>query len=449
LLDIQDDKLVDDGANLLAHTTGDGAYTVPAVVPPKPEVRLDPAFVAGELGVMFNVSIRIENLFATYDLCGWEAKISYNTTVLDAVQSFEGPFLPSFKGPNGTYYVNLINDTLGLIHTAGLFLGNHTTPSGNGDVAYLMFNATYAFEVPTEGAPPFLFPIDMFDIKLSDCQTNPIAYIPTGNTTYEAPYFSLGWALDCWTDPYRKKCFTPYTGIGPNMSADAYEPHDLVILYSLLTFNEWPQQNWVVTFEIYGPINEYLNFTIFRTAITNASGIATINFTIPWPYPDPEAIMFGKWYCIQYAQVKDPWAGEEEHYSARPFDILMWEVGWIIDILDVEVEPDPVCPSQNLNITIFYKNIMQIEKCFVFTVTIYDTLLDPIGSVIGFYCSPPGLYCDPYFGSVTVSVHIPKWAHVGPGATVFINAFTALPSEGGCAYGPEESVTFSIEVPPC
>jgi hypothetical protein len=446
-LALQDDKLVDDGANLLAHTTGDGAYTVPAVVPPNPSLKIEPAYVAGELGTQFNITIEIENLFTAFDLCGWEAKIGYNTTVLDATNSFEGPFLPGFEGPNGTYYVNLINDTLGIIHTAGLFLGNHTTPSGSGVLAYLQFNATYEFEVPTEGAPPFLFPIDLYDTKLSSCATTDINHTVTQESVYEAPYKSLGWAIDCWTDPFRKKCFTPFTGVGPNMTADAYEPHDMVILYSKLTFNEWPQQNWLISFEIYGPANPYMNFTIFRTAVTNASGVATINFTIPWPCDNPYEIIFGKWTCIQYAQVKDPWAGEGEDYSARPFDILMWDVGWIIELLDVVVDPDPVAICETLNVTVYMKNIMQIEKCAVITLTIYDTLLDPIGSVVDWYCVPPGEYCNPYFDSFVLQIHIPKWAHVGPGAQVFVNAFTALPTDGGCIYCPEVSATFTIAIP--
>jgi hypothetical protein len=447
VLDIYDDKLVDDAAALIPHTTGDGAYTVPSVVPPLPDLKLKPApLIEGVYGETFNITLEIEGLFAAYDLCGWEAKISYNTTVLDGLNSYEGSFLPGFAGVNGTYYVNVINDTVGVIHTAGLFLGNHTQPAGSGVLAILEFNATKLFEVPTEGSPPFDFPIDLYDTKLSNCATDPINHTAF-DTVYRAPYQTLGWSLDCYTDNFRKKCFTPFIGLGPNATADAFEPHDMVILYSYLSYNEWPQQNWLVSFEIYGPVNPYFNFTLFRTAVTNASGVATINFTIPWPCENAEEIIFGKWTCIQYAQVKDPWAGEGEDYSARPFDILMWDVGWIIEIVSVEVAPDPVAPCQTLNITVFYKNIMSIEKCVVFAVSIYDDLLDPIGSAVDCMCAPPGEYCNPYYGSFTLYIHIPKWAHVGPRSQVFVNAYTALPTAGGCIYCPEGSTTFTIAVP--
>ena len=448
VLDIYDDKLVDDKAGLIPHTTGDGAYTVPSVVPPLPTLKLTPApLITGVYGETFNVSIEITSLFAAYDLCGWEAKISYDTTVLDALNSYEGPFLPGFAGTNGTYYVNLINDTAGVIHTGGLFLGNHTQPAGAGVLAKLEFNATKIFEVPTDGAPPFDFPMDLYDVKLSDCATSPINTTAVLDTVYRAPYKTLGWSLDCYTDSFRKKCVTPFVGLGPNATADAFEPQDMVILYSYLSYNEWPQQNWLVSFEIYGPVNPYFNFTLFRTAVTNADGIATINFTIPWPCENAEEIIFGKWTCIQYAQVKDPWAGEEEDYSARPFDILKWDVGWIVELLSVEVSPDPVAPCQTLNITAYFKNIMQINKTVVFAVSIYDDLLDPIGSAVDCHVVDPGEYCNPYFDSYTLYIHIPKWAHIGPRSQVFVNAYTALPTAGGCIYCPEVSVTFTITKP--
>jgi hypothetical protein len=449
-LDIYDDILVDDTATPIPHATVDGDYVVEATTVEPPKVGVDPDYVLGVYGENFTVDIVIEPahpLFAAWNMCGWEAKLSYNTTHLDALACIEGAWFAGFAGPNGTYPVCNINDTAGIVHMANLYLGPHTAPSGTGVLMTIVFNASWMYTVPP-GIPPVISALDLFDVLLVNCDSQPIDLYGVNDGEYEAPYQTLGWSLDCWTDSFRKKCWTPFTGEGPNATADAYEPHDMVILYAYLTFNEWPQQNWIVTFEIYGPVNPYENITIFRTAITNASGIATINFTIPWPCEYSEEIIFGKWICYQYAQVKDPWAGEDEDYSARPFDILKWDVGWIVELLDVTVEPDPISPCETANITVFYKNIMQIPKWVVITVTIYDTLLDPIGSVIGGFEAPPGLFCDPYYGSVVLYIHIPKWAHVGPGATVFVNAFTALPSHGGCVYCTEISATFTIQVPP-
>jgi hypothetical protein len=446
LLDLQDTKLTDDSATLVPHTTTDGSYTVPATAGPDPPiVSLQPApIVEGELGVFFNVSVVIEELHPLYDLCGWEAKISFNNTVLEGMNSFEGPFLPGFAGPNGTFYVNLINNTLGLVHTSGLFLGPHTTPSGTGVVAYLMFNATKDFEVPTEGAPPFDYPMDLFDVKLTDCNITDIAIREVRDTIYRAPYYSLGWALDCWTDPYRVFCETDKLGLGPNATADAYSPQQFVKLYAYLQYNEYPEQNKDVWFVVTGPVNPYDNITIFRSATTNASGVATINFTIPWPCEHADEMIMGKWTCYQYAWVKNPW---KPGYYEKVFDILQWDVGWIVELIDVTVDPDPVLPCQDLAITITYKNIMQIPKTVIFTFTILDTLLDPIADMVMEKTVLEGEYCNPYYDNLTVTIHIPKWTHVGPGATVYVNAFSALPSECGLIFCPEISISFTIAKP--
>lgn len=455
-LDIYDTEFTDDTATIVISdtmaigTTQDGEYILRSIPVPRPAVLVDPDYVLGVYGENFTVDIAIDPswpVFPAKDLCGWEAKLSYNTTMLDALEGTEGAWFASFQGPNGTYPICNINDTAGVIHMANMYLGLHTKPSGEGVLMTIKFNASWMYTVPP-GIPPVTCVLDLFDVLLVDCASSPIAQEKAPEDgEYEAPYKTLGWALDCWTDDFRKKCQTPFTGKGPNATADAYEPHDFVKLYALLTFNEWPQQNWIVTFEIYGPLNPYENVTIFRTAITNASGIATINFTITWPCENAEAIIFGKWVCYQYAQVKDPWAGEDEDYSARPFDILKWDVGWIVELLDVTVDPDPVSPCETATITVFYKNIMQIPKYFVITVTLYDTLLDPIGSVIGLFQAPPGVFCSPYYGSVVLTLHIPKWAHVGPFAIVYVNAFTALPTNGGCVYCPEIEAFFTIKVP--
>jgi len=454
-LDLAETEFTDDTASLTIQesgaigTTQDGEYIVNSIPVPKPKVGLDPDYVLGVYAENFTVDIVIEAahpLFAVKDLVGWEAKLSYNTTMLDALECTEGAWFKGFEGVNGTYPICNINDTLGIVHMADMYLGAHTNPSGAGILMTIVFNATWMYTVPP-GIPPVTDALDLFDVLLVDSASDPIELFGVNDGVYEAPYKTLGWALDCYTDSFRKKCVTPFIGMGPNATADAYEPQDMVILYSYLTFNEWPQQNWIVSFEIYGPRNPYDNITIFRTAITNASGVATINFTIPWPCDNPYDIIFGKWTCIQYAQVKDPWAGEDEDYSARPFDILKWDVGWIVELLDVTVDPDPVAVYETLNITICYKSIMQIPKDVVITVTIYDTLLDPIGEDVFDITALPGVYCNPMEGCTWTTIEIPKWAHVGPGAQVFVNAYTALPSAGGCVYCPEISAIFTIVVP--
>ena len=70
----------------------------------------------------------------------------------------------------------------------------------------------------------------------------------------------------------------PYNGEGLNQSSDAFTLNEEVILYSYLTYRDAPVVNRLVVFEVFGPVNSINNFTFFRTAITNESGIATINY---------------------------------------------------------------------------------------------------------------------------------------------------------------------------
>jgi len=438
----------DDTGAPFAFAIVDGSYRIPGAAIPEPTLEVQPSYVTGVLGQKFNLSINIVNLAGAWDLCGWEVKLAYNTTVLDALNSYEGGFLPSKAGVNGTYYLNIINDTLGVVHTSGLFLGNHTVPSGSGTLALIEFNATYEFLVPAEGSPPFVFDMDLYDTLLSNCTAQTISHT-VNDGEYEAPYRTLGWDLDCYTWIYRKPLNvsgtlyeTPNIGLGPNMTCDAFEPQELVVLYAELKYNEEPEQGKDVAFEIYGPQRAGSeNITIFRVARTNAVGIATINFTIPWPCDDPEEVVIGKWYCFQKVQVKDPW---DPPYYGTPNDTLRWDVGWYVELLDVTVDPDPVEKLSMLCMNVTYKVISQIPRWVVFTFTIMDDLLDPVGFTSTAVWVEPGVWCNPAEGWIEVCIEIPKWAHVGPRAMVYVNAFSGLPTTCGVPWCPEISTGFSI-----
>ena len=455
-LDLQDVKLVDDTATTFVTdippakgTVQDGMINkAPPPPPPKTKLGILPSVVQGVCGQEFNVTLEIENfLDPRWDLCGWEAKLTFDPSILTATNSYEGSFLPGFAGPNGTFYLNIINNTLGVIHTAGMFLGAHTTPTGTGVLAILQFNASWQYTLPplAPGMPGTFCELGLYDTQLVDCNCTTQIPHDINNATYNAPYKTLGWALDCWTDDYRKKCETPFVGKGPNMNADAYEPQDMVIIFSELTYNQQPECNKTIMFEIYGPQRAGShNISIYRTARTNCSGVATINFTIPWVYPNPEATAFGKWICFQKAQVKNPWL---PGYVEKPNDTLWFEVGWIVELLDVEVS-DPIRKCELLNITVWYKNIMMIAKNVTLTFTVLDDLLDPIGDLVMEFTALPGVWCSPYYGMVSgMQIHIPYWTHNGPRCRIYVNALTALPSQCGCYYCPEISVAFTVIYP--
>lgn len=481
IIDLWNDILVAKDLTQFADISFDADYCVHSVVPEKPKVGVDPDYVMGVYGENFTIDIVIEPdwpMFDAWDMCGWEAKLYYNTSVLDALECIEGAWFKGFEGVNGTYPICNINDTAGVVHMADLYLGGHTKPSGSGVLMTIKFNATSMYLVPP-GIPPHLYPMDLEDVLLVDCSSEPIPQkYPANDGEYEEPYKILGWALDCWTDPYRKlnegnSYETPNTGAGISdpgengewdiindypgtgdwisvdetetiWTADCYEPQEFVKLYAYLSYNEWPEQNKIIMFEIYGPCNPYHNISIIRTALTDSNGVATINFTIPHPCENLEDIVFGKWVCWQSAQVKDPW--DPLRYK-KVVDVLFWDVGWKVELLAVEATDTAVACGETA-ITVWYKNIAQVPMWVVFTFTVFDTLLDPLGELVTGMWVDEGVYCHPAYGNFTVYIHIPKWAHVGPCAHVAVNAFTALPMQCGLPYCPEVQDHFTITLPP-
>ena len=72
--------------------------------------------------------------------------------------------------------------------------------------------------------------------------------------------------------------YTQKGGQGPNQPDGAFALGEMVILTALLTYNEEPVQNKLVGFEVANPIGEVV---LDRSNVTNANGLATVNFTIP------------------------------------------------------------------------------------------------------------------------------------------------------------------------
>lgn len=481
----------------IPHSEYDGEVVIISAVPPQPILRLRDPTDGDTLfnednnippGGTFLCDVTIEKLSVGYNLWGWEIKVRYNTTQLDVLNIAEGPFLTSFAGIGGTYFIKkfgtdpdpaALNTTLdqsGYLISACIFLGNHTKPFTVSPkvlctITFQSNSSLYTLYPTIESSI-----LNLTETKLADTNTFPP---PNGipheeyDGTYYVPYRKLGRAIDSFTDPYRKygdKHYTQYTGLGPFMNADAYEPQDTVILYALVTYAEDPVQNKIVQFEIVprdkmtGEPREVEGFPLYRTALTNASGIATISFAIPWPCTDPERVL-GGWFVYQSVEI----------VCEKVYDTEWFEVGWTVWLWNVTVENAKKCTYAD--VTFYYKNIAigpfydlavpwyitgacgvrefqgfnytQIgqnphdAKHVYFTVVIYDDLAVPIGSATIDLWVPTGVWCHPFWNSTTLAIKIPKWAFLGEG-TVYVNAYTFWCSQCGNPYGPEISVTFPI-----
>ena len=233
-----------------------------------------------------------------------------------------------------------------------------------------------------------------------------------------------------YIDVYTQK--EPYSGRGPNQPSDAFAPQEEVILYAYVSYNCEPQQNKPVGFEVIDPTGEII---VDRSAFTNSEGIANITFRIPWPCENPEETIFGMWTVIAKVSVLDLTAE----------DTLTFEVGWIIEIVEVETVDatgqlkTSFVKGEHLYFNLTARNIAFVSKIATFTIVVYDEQDVPIGHVVLHnWVIPPG--ASRIF---VLSIQIPKWAYIGV-ANVYANAYTDLPQLCGVPYCPEMSVAFII-----
>jgi len=223
----------------------------------------------------------------------------------------------------------------------------------------------------------------------------------------------------------------PYSGKGPNTQSDAFGPGKIVILYALVTDEGAPLQNLLVTFYVESP-----NGTSFSlTASTNASGIATIEFTIRHMYVN-ETEVIGEWFTSANVLI-----------GTRRFqDTLTFKVDWIVRLLSVRTIDESLMYRARFGIEgdvgleIALKNIAMQMKSTMLAIVIQDEVGVPICfSEIRDFKVPPNerlilLYCR---------LHIPREAHIGK-ALVSVSALTEPVDQGGVAYCPGISTNFSI-----
>lgn len=94
--------------------------------------------------------------------------------------------------------------------------------------------------------------------------------------------------------------YTPKGGQGPHQPDGNYTSGEHVELIALLTYNEEPVQNKPVGFEVRDPIGQVV---IYRSDLTDANGLATINFTLP--FLCPPSSFFGIWSALATSSVAE------------------------------------------------------------------------------------------------------------------------------------------------
>jgi ribosomal protein L32 len=221
----------------------------------------------------------------------------------------------------------------------------------------------------------------------------------------------------------------PFSGKGPNMPSDAFGPQEVVILYALVTYDEAPLQNSLVTFNVKTPCNESFSLT----ARTNSSGIATVNFAIVQKCVN-QTEAFGEWFASASVLIE----------GVIFQDTLTFKVGWIIQLISVKTIYENLTYGASFGIEgdvglqIALKSIAKTMRNATLAITIQDVSKVPVNSstILDFEVPPNErlifVYCKLY---------LPKWSRPGV-ATVSVSA---LKSDGS-AYCPGISADFMITV---
>ena len=225
-------------------------------------------------------------------------------------------------------------------------------------------------------------------------------------------------------DVYTQK--EPYSGRGPNQPSDAFVPQEKVFLYAEVTYNYDPVQNKPVRFVV---TDSEGGTMVDRSAFTSEEGIAEINFTLP---TDP---IFGTHTVLATVSVAEKNAS----------DTLTFEVGWIIEIINVETEDEDGNPKnsfakgENIYFNVNLKNIAFTAKTAILTVSILDEGNVPIGAAGLSIEVTPGTHGFNLIFNLVIS----EWSLVGS-ATAVACAFTNWPWMKGDPYCPEALTLFYI-----
>ena len=414
----------------IPHTKEHGYYKLswspPTVLP---YFSVEPAsYEATSLGEVFNVSVMINDLDAGWEAVGFEFKLGFNSSILEVLNVYEGPWLPPFgESPNnGTLFMSLIKPDHALVGDVVMPDSNGTwatpfpgTPiPGSGVLAIIEFNATYQGMFP-EIASSIL---DLSKTKIGNWLAEPLNQTDPQDGVYSMRPKVLGPMIDIFT-----QYPDPYGGQGLYRPSDMFAPQGGVTLFAIVTYNEWPEQFKDVVFQIIDPNN--MTWAVLY-ARTDTDGLASIGFTMPWPGED----LFGEWTVIGTVDIADESAN----------DTLTFHYDFLVHIVKVTTDKTEYAHSEHMSITIEFKSkLMQSMN-----VTITVTAIDETGVAFGFMFIQTTIggaeYCTYNDYTEGTSIHVEKYARAGR-ASIVVGALNDWLFNGGTAIsGPFAPVIVAI-----
>jgi hypothetical protein len=271
------------------------------------------------------------------------------------------------------------------------------------------------------------------DITLTVTAPDPTApahpdYVATNSATHTIHQVTVptGVVIDVWTekggiglginwdvDPPEQ---WPY----PTAWSDAFAPQEEVTVYAKVTYNGDIVQNKPVGFEVKDETGEAV---LYRTAFTNSTGIATINFRMIWECDKVFAGKFEVWQVWATVSVSE----------IEKKDVVNFRYGWLVQIDEITA-PGTAYKDTTIAVIVDLNNICFTDKTVFVTVVIYDDCGVPIGlDTLADWTVFADDGLTPEF-----AIYIPKWAYVGTG-TIYVNVYTKAPQDCGLPVCPEGS----------
>jgi hypothetical protein len=417
------------------------SWVAPSVVPwleVRDPVDGDHTITATDVGQELDVDIYIHDCAAGWEMIGVQFQLWYdNTSLISYVGTganptyTKGPFMELFK-----------SDGLGIFYAVKAdFEGASPIPPG-APIGQNYFGVMI-MKLPNASAkwnPPFpdgtgklitlkiksllqgLFPnkyscnLTIANVKFINQYGNEVGQGTHVSGIYEIEPKVLGRKIDVYT-----QYPDPFGGQGLYKPSDMFWPQKEVILYAKVTYNEWPEQQKDVAFQVIDPHGETWGILYSRT---NEVGVATASFRLPWPCDDPE-YWFGEWTVIATVDVACNVVN----------DTLTFKYDYLIHIRNVVPDKLSYKHCEFINATISLESYAMQHYNITITMTVFDETGVPFGFIYAVIDIGGATYCHykPY--TLNLWVHVIKFARAGT-ATIHVGALSDFPFNGGCAECP-------------
>jgi len=221
----------------------------------------------------------------------------------------------------------------------------------------------------------------------------------------------------------------PYGGQGLNQPADLVLPQQRITLTAEVTDNSWPVGQKKVIFEVR---DNNWNVVHLMENVTDSLGRTSMDYQMPWPSINPENLL-GVWHVKASVNLTEVTITDEMDFQYNHL-VCPWSV---------QTNKLEYAHLETAKITVTYGTYAEQSYAVLMTVSIYDNLSVPIG-LTSVSTTIGGIGFNFYKNySSKVNTRIPYWAYSGL-ATVRVNFFDKLPSQGGVAIAPEIMTTIWI-----